>query len=375
MTTPGKHRKHPKITKVSLGLHARQEWAFYGTTCGQIEILAEKIITPLKDQFQIAWVDADHQDKTADFTISKAEKRIKFLGENTFNDYDQKANLHPMDIALVNGNHYPAKRQIVVIDSAKEASLLKRKDQLTHIDAIILKTEDEVVFPFIQEIIDSYDNPPPVYHWAAIDQLVQQLKTYLDAHQVPVKALVLAGGASMRMGQDKSQLVYFEDPHELHLAKVCASLGLETYLSKRDFQEEQLYGFPVLADRFVGLGPFGAICSAFLFDPNAAWLVIACDMPFLDKATLDNLLKQRSPGHFATAVKSAKKEFPEPLVTIYEPKAYPRLLAMLAQGVTCARKMLINSYVHLLELEDDQPLSNVNTREEFEEVKGKIKSN
>ena len=174
------------------------------------------------------------------------------------------------------------------------------------------------------------------------------------------------------MGKDKSQLVYFADPHELHLAKICQELGLETFISKRDTEGDSLYGFPVLRDRFIELGPFGAICSALLTDPDAAWLVIACDMPFLDAATLRQLIEHRSPAHFATAIKSAAKDFPEPLVAIYEPKAYARLLAMLAQGVTCARKFLINSDIRILELMDDLPLSNVNTKEEFEEVKKQL---
>lgn len=373
MTTNGKHRKHPKLVKPSLGMHARQEWAFYGTSCSQIEALAMPLMDRLAEQQAIAWVDADHQDKTADFTIAKAEKRIQYRSPNTLNDYDQKALLHPMDVAFVNGNHYPARRQIVVIDSAKEASLLKRKDQLTQIDAIVLKDAEQNIFPFLKALIADYQQAPPVYQWEEVALLAQQLSDYLDEHRVPLKALVLAGGASMRMGQDKSQLVYYEDPHELHLAKICAALGLETYISKKDATTSERYGFPVLADRLVGLGPFGAICSAFLLDPNAAWLVIACDMPFLDQATLEQLIAHRSPSHFATAIKSAAKPFPEPLVSIYEPKAYPRLLAMLTQGVTCARKFLINSHVELLELVDDRPLSNINTREEFEAIKEKMK--
>ncbi len=372
MTTKEKHHKHPKIIKADLGMHARNEWAIYGTTCSQIEPLAEQIINQLQDQFQIAWVDADHQDKTADFTIAKAEKRIKYLGANTLNNYDQKSLLHPMDVALVNGNHYPAARQIVIIDPAKESSLLKRKDQLTQIDAILLKDQEQAIFPFIQDLIAEYPSTVPVYSLDKIEPLIAQLSQQLQEKKPPVKALVLAGGASMRMGTDKSQLVYFDEPHEQHLAKMLASLGLETYLSKKDTTEKELYGFPVLADRLVGLGPFGAICSAFLFDPNAAWLVIACDMPFMDEQTLENLLSNRSSGHFATAIKSAKKKFPEPLVTIYEPKAYPRLLAMLSQGVTCARKFLINSHVSLIELEDDLALSNINTKEEYEAVKKQL---
>ena len=373
MTSNGPHRKHPKITKARLGHYARNEWAIYGTTCTNIESLAKLLIGQLGEDFPIAWIDADHQDHTQPFHLGKAEQRIRFHGTATLNSYDHKALLHPMDLALVNGNHYPAARQLVVIDSAKEASLLRRKDQLTQIDALILKNPDQHIYPFIEELLADYPQQPPVYQWEEIPLLAAQLKTQLEAQRPPLKALILAGGASQRMGQDKSQLVYYDDPHELHMAKLCQSLGLETYLSKRLTETDQLHGFPVLVDRFIGLGPFGAICSAFLKEPDTAWLVLACDLPFMDRATLEKLIAHRSPGHFATAIKSAAKEFPEPLVTIYEPKAYPRLLAMLTQGVTCARKFLINSHVQHLVLQDDRPLSNVNTPEEFSQVQQDLK--
>ena len=70
-------------------------------------------------------------------------------------------------------------------------------------------------------------------------------------------------------------------------------------------------------------------------------------------------------------MKGKKKEFPEPLVTIWEPKAYPIMLQFLAQGISCPRKVLINSDVELLET-DDVYIYNVNTPEEFDSVKKKL---
>ena len=65
-----------------------------------------------------------------------------------------------------------------------------------------------------------------------------------------------------------------------------------------------------------------------------------------------------------------KQRFVEPLITIYEPKAYPILLQYLAQGYSCPRKMLINSDVEIVEI-DDAFIRNINTPEEFESAKRK----
>ena len=124
-----------------------------------------------------------------------------------------------------------------------------------------------------------------------------------------------------------------------------------------------------MKDSFSGLGPFGAILSAFRKYPNHAWLVVACDLPLLDKRTLKFLTENRNTSNIATAFHSPVTNFPEPLITIWEPKSYPVLYQFLAQGYSCPRKVLINSAIHLLEIPDSQAIKNVNTPTEFEEVK------
>ena len=85
------------------------------------------------------------------------------------------------------------------------------------------------------------------------------------------------------------------------------------------------------------------------------------------------LLNRRNSAKIATAIKGKGKDFPEPLITIYEPKAYPILLQYLAQGYSCPRKMLINSDVEIIEIDDDF-IRNINTPEEFELAKKELNS-
>ena len=126
--------------------------------------------------------------------------------------------------------------------------------------------------------------------------------------------------------------------------------------------------YPLVVDTYLNLGPMGAILSAFRQDPNSAWLVVACDLPLLDAATIGYLLKNRNPSAIATAFRSPVDEFPEPLIAIWEPKAYPALLSFLAQGFSCPRKVLINSPVELLTAPDPMALRNANTPEEAVEI-------
>jgi molybdopterin-guanine dinucleotide biosynthesis protein A len=171
------------------------------------------------------------------------------------------------------------------------------------------------------------------------------------------------------MGTDKSDLVYFEKPQKEHLKDLLQSNQLPTFFSVQGVSENSAE----IHDTFLNLGPFGGICSAFQKDPNSAWLVLATDLPFVNKELIALLLQKRNPSKVATAIKGKNKQFVEPLVTIYEPKAYPILLQYLAQGYSCPRKMLINSDVEIVEVEDDL-IRNINTPEEFEAAKKELSS-
>jgi molybdenum cofactor guanylyltransferase len=62
------------------------------------------------------------------------------------------------------------------------------------------------------------------------------------------------------------------------------------------------------------------------------------------------------------------------LITIWEPRAYPVLLSFLAQGISCPRKVLINSDIELLDVPNIDALMNVNTPEERALIELKIEA-
>jgi len=193
--------------------------------------------------------------------------------------------------------------------------------------------------------------------------------TLKENSQPVLNGLVLAGGKSSRMGFDKGSIDWHGKPQRYHMADMLKTLCDEVFISCRPNQEETNKQYAILEDTFVGLGPYAAILSAFKEKPDCAWLVVACDLPLLDKNTLQYLVNNRNPAKLATAFGNGYKDLPEPLITIWEPKSYPILLSFLEQGITCPRKVLINTDAHLLVASDTNALTNVNTREELEKVK------
>jgi len=80
------------------------------------------------------------------------------------------------------------------------------------------------------------------------------------------------------------------------------------------------------------------------------------------------LADSRDASYVATAFNSPHSEFPEPLITIWEPKSYPILFQFLAQGYSCPRKVLINSRVNLIEPAQPEVFQNINHKTEYEEM-------
>ena len=183
----------------------------------------------------------------------------------------------------------------------------------------------------------------------------------------PIYALVLAGGQSKRMQRDKAVLVY-HGRTQLEWAVSFLQPHVErVFVSVRPDQTNDPVRarFEQIVDTETNLGPIAGIMAAQAKHPNAAWLVLACDLPFLDQGTLTTLIAARDPQHLATAFRSSHDVLPEPLCAIYEPASREAILAHVASGKNCPRKFLINSDVKLLDEPNPHALDNVNTPDEY----------
>ncbi|MBB4079165.1 molybdopterin-guanine dinucleotide biosynthesis protein A [Lewinella aquimaris] len=352
------HQKHPKIARPALGNYARTEFALVGSTCERMEKLMRAWADSLSRDFRCLLVTGEHHEPDVPTSVRYDRKHFT-APDASWNDFDDRLLGQAYDLALVNGNHYPAARQIVFVDENKAGTLERRRDQLSDVFAVV----------HVSGELPEWLPAAPVYPLERVGELLPLIADELRAAVPRLRALILAGGRSERMGEDKSKLVYRDGNTEVErLAKVCADLGVAASVSVREAEDGDRFPIPVVTDRFLGLGPAGAICSAFLIDPDAAWLVLACDLPLLEAPTLRQLISARRPDHVATAVRGPGREWPEPLVAIYEPRAYPRLLQFLALGYSCPRKLLINSNTAIVDLEDLEPLTNANTPEERRRV-------
>jgi molybdopterin-guanine dinucleotide biosynthesis protein A len=181
--------------------------------------------------------------------------------------------------------------------------------------------------------------------------------------------LILAGGFSRRMGQDKALMNYHGKPQIEYVQNLLEISCEKVFLSKRNNQPTYKNITPIDdGSEFLNIGPLGGILSAMKAYPNVSWLVMACDLPFVSSETLEVLIKSRDHQKIATAFKSTHDSLPEPLCAIWEGQAYSSILEFLEKGIHCPRKVLIKSDSYLIDQSNPRWLDNINDLKEFEEA-------
>ena len=187
------------------------------------------------------------------------------------------------------------------------------------------------------------------------------------ADPAPLLGLVLAGGRSTRMRADKAALRYGGRSQLERAMELIAPHVERAYVSVRADQSDDPLraGFPQIRDTQENLGPIAGLLAAQARHPEAAWLVLACDLPLLDEATLMHLVRSRAPQRLATAYRSSHDGLPEPLCAIWEPASAAPLAAYAATGRQCPRRFLVGADTQLIDEPNPGALDNINTPEEY----------
>ena len=106
---------------------------------------------------------------------------------------------------------------------------------------------------------------------------------------------VLVGGHSSRMGSDKALVEFQGSTLAARIAEcVRSAAGSVTLVGPPERYRE--LGYTVIADRVPNRGPLGGIYTALLAS-RAEWnLILACDMPFVTTALLEELFAVAESG-------------------------------------------------------------------------------
>jgi len=184
---------------------------------------------------------------------------------------------------------------------------------------------------------------------------------------IPVNGLILAGGKSRRMGQDKALLDRGGQSQLAYLAGLLDKKVERVFVSTRADQKDdgERCKYAQIVDRDDDMGPLAGILSAMEEHPDSDWLVVACDLPNITGETITHLLKNCSADHPFTAYVSSHDGLPEPLCAIYRAGSIAIMRRFADEGIYFPRKILIRSDTFLLEQSDPGSLDNINTPDDL----------
>jgi molybdenum cofactor guanylyltransferase len=143
-----------------------------------------------------------------------------------------------------------------------------------------------------------------------------------------VTGVVLAGGKSKRMGQDKALLMLNGKPLIQHVAQALQAVFAEVIVSANS----TVYNFldlPVARDVYPDYGPLGGIHAALGSVKTPYIFVAPCDTPLLVPAIVEKLLAGAAPDLITIASTADRLQ---PSVGVYPVGCHSDLDELLASG-------------------------------------------
>lgn len=115
-----------------------------------------------------------------------------------------------------------------------------------------------------------------------------------------IEGFILTGGASSRMGIDKSRLRIGEQTFVERIAEALSAVARSaSVVSSRHAPED--FGLPIVPDVFQNCGALGGLHAA-LSRARADWIaVVSCDLPFVSGKLFERLASLASEAHDAVA--------------------------------------------------------------------------
>jgi molybdopterin-guanine dinucleotide biosynthesis protein MobB len=258
------------------------------------------------------------------------------------------------DMVLIEGHKQANFKKLVIFGEAQPSEETIR--EITEHGDVLATISPSVDGPLAEVPHFSRDNVEGIANFV--------LAQWLDPKVVAKLAgLVLAGGRSTRMKQDKSQLVYDGRTQVQRTFDTLSDVCDQVWVSGRTDQNIDL---PMIEDVYLNMGPMGGILSAMDAHRDLAWLVVAVDMPFMSSEVLKGIVERRQSLKVATTYLNRDNHLPEPLCSIYEPKSKFNLMQFMGLNVRCPRKVLLNTNTEYLDCPEPKALANANTPEDYQ---------
>jgi molybdopterin-guanine dinucleotide biosynthesis protein A len=168
-----------------------------------------------------------------------------------------------------------------------------------------------------------------------------------------IGCIVLAGGKGLRLGRDKAFEVVGSSNLFQRVVSQLSSFNSDIIVVIANGRSlSQFGGYPrvrIVTDIYPGKGALGGLHAGLAASDVFYNLVVACDMPFLNQALLQYMVRI-SPGFDLVVPRLG--ELVEPLHAVYSKDCLPPIERLLEQGETRLRPLF--ALVKVRYIEDDE---------------------
>ena len=339
------------------------EIGFSGNSGTGKTTLIEKLVKKLSQNYSIAFIKHDIHGFEIDkkgkdtYRIYGAGADAVYISDNNHRAYISKKELNSdlfkeelllYDFAVIEGYKKENFNKYLLWEDLDKNNI-PNLEKNENIKGIILKNYKNFISGI--KVFDRND----------IDGIYADFLKNLENMKPDLNALILVGGKSSRMGEDKGLINYNGTKQVDYLYNLLKPFVNEVIVSVNSNQKtlSEYSKFNTVVDKINETGPLGGILSAFIEDKSKAYLVVACDLPLVDENVIVSILKNRDFLKFGTFFDS-EYGF-EPLIGIYEPKSFPFLLKSLYKGRYGIKNTLKKLPLNIVENTFKNKLKNINT--------------
>lgn len=182
-----------------------------------------------------------------------------------------------------------------------------------------------------------------------------------------IAGYILSGGLNKRMGGEKKAFLKLKNQTFLTHIIEAMSVFPTTYLSVDQYEPYLTTGLPLIKDIYTKVGPLGAIYTGHITCKEDALFVVACDMPYITKEIVQNLVDVFQEKKTTVLVKSGKQL--HPLLAIYPKTIVPKMKQMLDEQNYKMMDLLACIDYEVVELPPFSKITwNINTKQEYEQM-------
>lgn len=183
--------------------------------------------------------------------------------------------------------------------------------------------------------------------------------------------IVLSGGKSSRMGQEKGLMDFGNIKMIENQLKILEPFCNEILISANSSEYEK-FGYRVVKDEHIDIGPLGGLFSAIKASKNDLCIVLSCDIPFINTNIIEELLNHTNSDYSAIVAKYNGRV--NPLIAIYDKReVLGKIFIKIQEENYKLMNLLERMKVQIVDFTDREDISeinfsNINTQMDYEKL-------